>query len=98
MVLYILVHTIYYMPLVQVINYLKIKFLLRYAFIKFSNAEDAIQAYKEKYNLVIDSRSVVLRFRRGKGNVNPPGQVDKLVSFYFLDKILLILKITLFIF
>ncbi|VVC43556.1 Hypothetical protein CINCED_3A010011 [Cinara cedri] len=50
----------------------------RYAFIKFSNAEDAIQAYKEKYNLVIDSRSVVLRFRRGKGNVNPPGQVDKL--------------------
>jgi len=53
---------------------------VRYAFIKFSNAEDAIQAYKEKYNLVIDSRSVVLRFRRGKGNVNPPGQVDKLVS------------------
>lgn len=53
---------------------------IRYAFIKFSNAEDAIQAYKEKYNLVIDSRSVVLRFRRGKGNVNPPGQVDKLVS------------------
>lgn len=52
---------------------------IRYAFIKFSNAEDAIQAYKEKYNLVIDSRSVVLRFRRGKGNVNPPGQVDKLV-------------------
>jgi len=80
---------------VQVINYLKIKFLLRYAFIKFSNAEDAIQAYKEKYNLVIDSRSVVLRFRRGKGNVNPPGQVDKLVSFYFLNEILLILKITL---
>lgn len=73
----------YYMPLMQVISYLKIKFLLRYAFIKFSNAEDAIQAYKEKYNLVIDSRSVVLRFRRGKGNVNPPGQVDKLVSFYF---------------
>jgi len=72
--------------------------LLRYAFIKFSNAEDAIQAYKEKYNLVIDSRSVVLRFRRGKGNVNPPGQVDKLVSFYFLDEILLILKITLSIF
>lgn len=72
--------------------------MLRYAFIKFSNAEDAIQAYKEKYNLVIDSRSVVLRFRRGKGNVNPPGQVDKLVSFYFLDEILLILKITLSIF
>ncbi|XP_060859069.1 uncharacterized protein LOC132936367 [Metopolophium dirhodum] len=49
----------------------------RYAFLKFSNAEDAIQAYKEKYNLVIDSRSVVLRFRR-KQNGNPPVQVDKL--------------------
>lgn len=72
---------------------MKIKFSFRYAFIKFSNAEDAIQAYKEKYNLVIDSRSVVLRFRRGKGNVNPPGQVDKLVSFYFLDEKFLILKL-----
>ncbi|VVC40987.1 RNA recognition motif domain [Cinara cedri] len=49
----------------------KIKFT-RYAFIKFLNAEDAINAFKEKYNLVIDSRSVVLRFRRSKGNLNLP--------------------------
>lgn len=68
-------------------------FYIRYAFIKFSNAEDAIQAYKEKYNLVIDSRSVVLRFRRGKGNVNPPGQVDKLVSYYLLFHLYLIIGI-----
>jgi len=81
--LHILAYTIY-TPLVLVINYSKVQFSFRYAFIKFSNAEDAIQTYKEKYNLVIDSRSVVLRFRR-KINVNPPGQIDKLVSFYFLD-------------
>lgn len=88
---YIPIHNFIYASYTSASNTL---FFIRYAFIKFSNAEDAIQAYKEKYNLVIDSRSVVLRFRRGKGNVNPPGQVDKLVSFYLLNEKLLILKIT----
>lgn len=71
---------------------------IRYAFIKFSNAEDAIQAYKEKYNLVIDSRSVVLRFRRGKGNVNPPGQVDKLVSNHLFNIKLLVFNFIMLLF
>lgn len=38
--------------------------IFRYAFIRFKNVHDAIEAYKENVDIIIDNRSVVLRFRR----------------------------------
>lgn len=36
--------------------------------------DDAIKAYKENHNLVLDSRSIIVRFRRQKGQIDLPGE------------------------
>lgn len=36
----------------------------RYAFVRFRNADDAFEAYKKNVNGVIESRSIIVRFRR----------------------------------
>lgn len=46
----------------------------RYAFIRFNSVDDAIKAYKEHHNLVLDSRSIIVRFRRQKGQIDLPGE------------------------
>lgn len=54
----------------------------RYAFIKFLTVEEAMEAYKSALNMQIASRSIILRFRRHKGPVGPPGenQTEQLVN------------------
>lgn len=46
----------------------------RYAFIRFGNVEDAIEAYKRTVNMLIESRSMIVRFRRINGVVGLPGE------------------------
>ena len=46
----------------------------RYAFIRFNSVDDSIKAYKENHNLVLDSRSIIVRFRRQKGQIDLPGE------------------------
>lgn len=46
----------------------------RYAFIRFNSVSEAIKAYKENHNLVLDSRSIIVRFRRQKGQIDLPGE------------------------
>ncbi|KAL1131772.1 hypothetical protein AAG570_011385 [Ranatra chinensis] len=46
----------------------------RYAFVRYSTAEAALEAYKSSVNTVIASRSIILRFRRHKAPVGPPGE------------------------
>ncbi|XP_034251013.1 RNA polymerase-associated protein LEO1 [Thrips palmi] len=46
----------------------------RYAFIRFNSVDEAIKAYKENHNLVLDSRSIIVRFRRQKGQIDLPGE------------------------
>lgn len=48
--------------------------LNRYAFIRFNSVDDAIKAYKDNHNLVLDSRSIIVRFRRQKGQIDLPGE------------------------
>lgn len=69
---------------------LSIKLLfVRYAFIKFLTVEEAMEAYKSALNMQIASRSIILRFRRHKGPVGPPGEnqteqlVNALLGFLF---------------
>ncbi|XP_055378348.1 uncharacterized protein LOC129610053 [Condylostylus longicornis] len=46
----------------------------RYAFIRYNNVEDAMEAYKRTYNTPIGNRSLIVRFRRSKGNIGLPGE------------------------
>lgn len=46
----------------------------RYAFVKFSTAEAALEAYKASVNTIMASRSIIVRFRRHKAPVGPPGE------------------------
>lgn len=46
----------------------------RYAFVRFSNVDDAISCYKRTVNMLIDSRSMIVRFRRINGVVGLPGE------------------------
>ena len=41
---------------------------------RFLTAEAALEAFKESVNMTIASRSLILRFRRHKGPVGPPGE------------------------
>lgn len=41
----------------------------RYAFLHYDTVEDSMEAFKSTYNLTIDARSLVVRFRRNKGSV-----------------------------
>lgn len=41
----------------------------RYAFLHYDNVEESMEAFKSTYNLTIDARSLVVRFRRNKGSV-----------------------------
>ncbi|KAL5287177.1 Pof family protein [Megaselia abdita] len=45
----------------------KMKFT-RWAFVKFANVDDAIEAYKMTVNTMMDNRSLIVRFRRVKNN------------------------------
>lgn len=49
----------------------------RYAFVRFANVDDAIQAYKSAFNTLYESRSMIVRFRRINGNVAVPGENNK---------------------
>lgn len=46
----------------------------RYAFIRYHSVEEAMEAFKKTFNLLIESRSLIVRFRRQKGNVGLPGE------------------------
>ncbi|XP_026471106.1 uncharacterized protein LOC113375384 [Ctenocephalides felis] len=46
----------------------------RYAFISYQSAEAAIKAFKDTHSLSLESRSIIVRFRRHKGAVGLPGQ------------------------
>lgn len=41
----------------------------RYAFVRYCNVEEAMDAFRNTVNLAIEARSLVVRFRRKKGNV-----------------------------
>lgn len=41
----------------------------RYAFLHYDNVDESMEAFKSTYNLTIDARSLVVRFRRNKGSV-----------------------------
>ena len=43
--------------------------IFRYAFVRYHNVDDAIEAFKEHFNTVIESRSIIVRFKRQKGNL-----------------------------
>ncbi|XP_015123840.1 uncharacterized protein LOC107045937 [Diachasma alloeum] len=46
----------------------------RYAFIRYANVEDSIAAYKQAHDLMWDTRSIIVRFRRQRGNTCLPGE------------------------
>ncbi|PSN38107.1 hypothetical protein C0J52_00843 [Blattella germanica] len=46
----------------------------RYAFIRYNSVDDAIQAYRDSHNLVLESRSIIVRFRRQRGHLGLPGE------------------------
>lgn len=46
----------------------------RYAFVRYETVEDALLAYRETFNIIIESRTIIVRFRRQKGTVNLPGE------------------------
>lgn len=46
----------------------------RYAFIRYNNIEDSMEAFRKTFSLEIDSRTLIVRFRRQKGNVGLPGE------------------------
>lgn len=41
----------------------------RYAFIRYENVTDSIAAYKSAYDMDLGPRSLVIRFRRKRGNI-----------------------------
>uniref|UniRef100_A0A182N1X0 RRM domain-containing protein n=1 Tax=Anopheles dirus TaxID=7168 RepID=A0A182N1X0_9DIPT len=44
----------------------------RYAFIRFTNVEEAIQAFKANHNKVIDGKNIIIRFRRHNAPIALP--------------------------
>ncbi|CAG2060277.1 unnamed protein product [Timema podura] len=46
----------------------------RYAFIRYNTVDEAIEAYRNTNNLLLDSRSIIVRFRRQRGHVGLPGE------------------------
>lgn len=46
----------------------------RYAFVRYESVDDALLAYRQTFNLIIESRTIIVRFRRQKGTVNLPGE------------------------
>ncbi|XP_039283053.1 uncharacterized protein LOC120351110 [Nilaparvata lugens] len=63
------------------IGYARILKFTRYAYIKYTNVDQAIEAYKKAFDMTIGSRSITLRFRRHKGTVGPPGEKPKVSRF-----------------
>lgn len=57
----------------------------RYAFIKYKTVDEAIDSFKKSINMAFSSRSVVVRFRRYRGNVAVPG--DKKIKNVSIVKI-----------
>lgn len=47
----------------------------RYAFVRYQNVEESMEAFKSAYHLVLQTRSLVVRFRRMKGNVVMPCEI-----------------------
>ncbi|XP_072753569.1 uncharacterized protein Pof isoform X3 [Anoplolepis gracilipes] len=46
----------------------------RYAFIRYNSVDEAIAAYKQAHDLMWDTRSIIVRFRRQRGNACLPGE------------------------
>ncbi|XP_012273009.1 RNA polymerase II-associated factor 1 homolog isoform X2 [Orussus abietinus] len=46
----------------------------RYAFMRYNSVDESISAYKEAHNLMWDTRSIIVRFRRQRGNTCLPGE------------------------
>ncbi|XP_025602305.1 eukaryotic translation initiation factor 5B-like isoform X2 [Athalia rosae] len=46
----------------------------RYAFIRYNSVEESISAYKQAHDLMWDTRSIIVRFRRQRGNTCLPGE------------------------
>ncbi|XP_057337423.1 uncharacterized protein LOC130675644 isoform X2 [Microplitis mediator] len=46
----------------------------RYAFIRYTSVEESIAAYKQAHDLMWDTRSIIVRFRRQRGNTCLPGE------------------------
>ncbi|KAK0085157.1 hypothetical protein PV325_005696 [Microctonus aethiopoides] len=46
----------------------------RYAFIRYTSVEESIAAYKKAHDLMWDTRSIIVRFRRQRGNTCLPGE------------------------
>ncbi|XP_071455667.1 zinc finger homeobox protein 4-like isoform X2 [Hetaerina americana] len=44
----------------------------RYAFVRYNAVETAIEAFRSTHNLVLDSRSIIVRFRRQRGPASGP--------------------------
>lgn len=60
----------------------------RYAFLHYDNVDESMEAFKSTYNLTIDARSLVVRFRRNKGSVGLSEKVKrtKKVSFFSFSR------------
>ncbi|KAJ8669055.1 hypothetical protein QAD02_000314 [Eretmocerus hayati] len=46
----------------------------RYAFIRYNSIDESIAAYKKAHDLMWDTRSIIVRFRRQRGNTCLPGE------------------------
>ena len=46
----------------------------RYAFIRYNSVDESISAYKQAHDLMWDTRSIIVRFRRQRGNTCLPGE------------------------
>ncbi|XP_046466094.1 FK506-binding protein 5 isoform X3 [Neodiprion pinetum] len=46
----------------------------RYAFIRYNSVEESISAYRQAHDLMWDTRSIIVRFRRQRGNTCLPGE------------------------
>ena len=46
----------------------------RYAFIRYNSVDESIAAYKQAHDLMWDTRSIIVRFRRQRGNTCLPGE------------------------
>lgn len=58
----------------------------RYAFVRYETVDEALTAYRETFNLIIESRTIIVRFRRQKGTVNLSGEPRCMtnVRFFFI--------------
>jgi len=46
----------------------------RYAFIRYNSVEESIAAYKQAHELMWDTKSIIVKFRRLRGNACLPGE------------------------